>query len=269
MKQTLRFTVILLLAAGCLLQSGLRADDKKAKEPEKKKPAEDVVVNDSLINADLKDKVHTQSFCKSYTMKLEKGKSYQLELSSTAFAPTIRLENLAGAQVAAPINQFGGQRVVLLYDPQKTEDHQIIVTSPNGGAMGKFKLVVKDASAYSVLNVSSKLDQNDKQYAGAGNKKHKLFLVELEKGKTYQIDMTSGAFDSYLYLESPGSKHITQDDDGGGYPSARIIHTATETGKYRVIATYFSGGIGDFNLSARQTDGAGPDVNPKRFLDKK
>ena len=251
-------------AIGCLLiHANLGADDKKAKEPEKKKPEpfKTVVVDGELVNADLKDKVYAQSFCKTYTFKMEKGRSYQIEVASQAFQSAVRLENVDGNQVALAIDPVGNQRAVIIYEPTKTEDYQIVATTPNGG-LGKFTLFVKDATAFNILAINDKLTNNDPNYAPGGNKKHKMYLVPFEAGKTYQIDMRSNQFDSYLYLESPDKKVLAADDDGGGYPSARIIHKATETGKYRVIATYFSG-LGDFTLTVRQTDGAPPVIDRK------
>ncbi len=261
---------ILMVSLVCFLHSSLSAEDKK-KEPAVKKaePFKDVIVNGELINADLKDKVHTQSFAKSFTFKMEKGNSYQIEMGSAAFLPLLRLEDSSGNQIAQAFDQVGNRRAILLHQPTKTGDYQIVATTLNAGATGKFLLVIKDASANLVLSVNDKLNQNDKAYAGAGNKKHKLFFVNLEEGKTYQIDMQSKDFDSYLFFESPEGKLLAQDDDGGGYPSARIVHKAAKTGKYRVITTYFGGGgnLGEFNLTIRQTEGAAP-LNPKRLLDK-
>jgi hypothetical protein len=74
----------------------------------------------------------------------------------------------------------------------------------------------------------------------------------MEKGKTYQIDMVSKAFDSYLFLESPQGRQLAANDDGGGYPNARIVHTATESGKHRIITTYFGDGAGTFTLTIHQ-----------------
>ena len=71
-------------------------------------------------------------------------------------------------------------------------------------------------------------------------------------------------------FESPEGKLLAQDDDGGGYPSARIIHKATKNGKYRVICTYFSGAVnGNFNLTVRQTDGPPRTIIEKKAGDKK
>ena len=105
-----------------------------------------------------------------------------------------------------------------------------------------------------VLSVTDALNQNDAAYMG---RNHKLFVVEMEAGKNYQIDMVSTAFDSYLFFESPGKQLLAQDDDSNGYPDARIIHKATENGKFRVIASHFGNLAvgGQFTITIRVTDG--------------
>src|SRR5205823_1634775 len=85
-----------------------------------------------------------------------------------------------------------------------------------------------------------------------GGKNCKVYQVQLEAGRRYQIDMSSGEFDSFLYLYGPQNQFLTLDDDGGGYPSARIVWTPTATGPHRIYATYFGGGQGTFNLSIRR-----------------
>jgi hypothetical protein len=256
---------LVLTALGCLIQADLGAGDKKAKDPEKKipEPAPDIVVKGELINADLKDKIFMQSVCKTYTFKMEKEKSYFIEIASDAFPAHVRLENAEGRQVDADTSRFGAASA--FHRPAKTEDYTIVATTQNGGAIGKFTLTVKEVPAsdgkpIELKNENGKgaytgpLLKTDPGFNGAGGKRHKAFLFNMEKGKTYQIDMTSKAFDSYLYLQSPGGQALAQDDDGGGYPSARIIHKAAETGKHRIITTYFGIGAGNFNLTIRQTD---------------
>jgi hypothetical protein len=251
----------LALMTAAFLHSQLSAGDKK--KDADKKPAPDIVVNGELINADLKDKVHTQSYAKTYTFKMEKDKFYQISLVSKDFPVVLRLEDASGGQIDSEIARFGGANV--FYRCTKTDDVQIVATSQNGGAKGKFTLTIKeiigdDGKPIELKNDNGKaaakanLLKTDPVYKAAG-KKHKMFLFEMTAGKTYQIDMTSGVFDSYLYLESPEGKLLAQDDDGGGYPSARITMKAPSTGKHRIICTYFGGGAsGEFNLSIRQTD---------------
>jgi serine protease Do len=96
------------------------------------------------------------------------------------------------------------------------------------------------------------LNANDPLYK---NKKHKLFLFNMEAGKSYTIDMKSMAFDSYLYLEDPDGNLLAMDDDGGGFPDARITIKAAKTGKHRIIATYFgAGNLGEFTLTIKSND---------------
>src|SRR5262249_47491617 len=83
---------------------------------------------------------------------------------------------------------------------------------------------------------------------------HKTFVFHMEAGKTYQIDMKSTAFDSYLYLEDPDGSALVEDDDSGGKRDARIIHKATKTGKHRIIATELGNKSGEFTLTVRRTD---------------
>ena len=87
MKMVHPFRFALVVAAGSLLQSNILAGDKKGSEPEKKKvqPFKPIVINGELLNADLKDKLNQQSYCKTFTFKMEKGRTYQIELSSLAF----------------------------------------------------------------------------------------------------------------------------------------------------------------------------------------
>jgi hypothetical protein len=248
--------VVLTFAVGLLLRADLGATDKKKGEPAKKKKEQfkEVIVNGELINVDLLDKA-TNSYSKSFTYKMEKDKSYQIDLRTNAFQPYLRLENSTGTQVGVG----NGMPASIFYKPTKDEDYQIIVTS-QGNGVGKFILSIRDASASLVFSVTDKLAENDKVYVQ--NRKHKMFLVEMEEGKTYQIDMKSTNLDSYLYFESPDGKLLAQDDDGGGYPDARIIHKATKTGKYRVIASHFDGKLGEFTITVRHTTGEAPPNPP-------
>lgn len=259
MKVAARLSLVLSLWAACLLQSGMRAAEKKGKDADKKpESTKDVLVEDELRNADLKDKILQQSFCKTYTFKMEKDKTYHLELTSAAFPAHLRLENCAGASVGQDSSRFGAATIV--HRPAKTEDHTIVATTQNGGAVGKYTLSIKEVKDWDGKPIELKNNKGQASHTGPllttdplrNGKRHRVFLFEMQKGKTYQIDMTSKAFDSYLFLESPGGQQLAADDDGGGYPSARITHTAAESGKFRVITTYFGAAAGTFNLTIRE-----------------
>jgi hypothetical protein len=231
------------------------------------KPEEkiELQVNDQLVNADLKDKVRSECFSKIFTFKMMAGKTYQIDMVSAEIDPYLRLENSQGA--ALDENRKGGGKgnARLLYRAPKTDDYDIIATSTNPG-MGKFTLTVKELKGVGKpielvndkgnANYVGKLTGIDAVYKG---KKHKLFLFNMEAGKTYQIDMISKAFDAYLYLENPDGVQLAEDDDGGGNLNARIVYKAAVTGTHRIVATYYAanflgGAGGDFTLTIRQLD---------------
>jgi Ca2+-binding EF-hand superfamily protein len=112
-----------------------------------------------------------------------------------------------------------------------------------------------------------KLDEGEVDYEGnieeapekhRGKKYFKVFSVKFEKGKTYQIDHKSKAFDAYLYLENADGELLAEDDDGGEGLNSRIKFHAEKTGIYRIIATGVGGGRpGPFSFSVRLLNGSG------------
>jgi hypothetical protein len=125
------------VAAGCLLLQA-SADDKKDKEQ-----AKEVVVNGELVNADLKDRVRTQCFCKTYTFKMIEGKIYQIDMRSKVLDSFLRLEDPNGQQVSEDDDSGGNLDARIVYQAVMTGDYQIIATSFDQ-ALGKFTLAVKE-----------------------------------------------------------------------------------------------------------------------------
>ena len=268
-KITAMFTFA-MLAAG-LFHMGISAGEKKI-DKGKAKPIDPIVIMNELINADLKDKVISNSFCKTYTFKMDKDKAYQIELQSNNFRPYLRLENAKGTQVGADFDRLGNQSAVLVHRSTVTEDYTIVCTSLNANAQGKFTMTVKELTGDEGKPIELKLvkglakhDGNiirtDLKYEG---KIHKTYTVKFDKGSTYQIDHMAKAFDAYLYLIGPDGRVLAQDDDGGEGLNSRIIHKADATGDYRVIATSLGGSsVGAYNFQIRQTGGELPKEEKK------
>lgn len=84
----------------------------------------------------------------------------------------------------------------------------------------------------------------------------KVFGVKLEAGYFYQIDLVNAQFhvkkdlDPILRLADPEGTLLAEDDDGGGYPQARIFHTPSKSGEFRLAVTsYQVGQTGPFVLT--------------------
>jgi hypothetical protein len=105
-------------------------------------------------------------------------------------------------------------------------------------------------SADEGMQIMGKLSPDDPKdkMTGKPRKAHEFKMIA---GKTYQIDLVSRAFDSFLRLEDESGKQLAFDDDGGGFPNARILFKAPKDGTYRIIATSYDGKTGDYRLTAR------------------
>jgi hypothetical protein len=92
---------------------------------------------------------------------------------------------------------------------------------------------------------------------------HRVFLLQMEPGKSYEIEMESEGFDPYLYLEDPKTKVLVDVNNGKAYPKAQITHKATQRGKHRLVATTFDGNCGKFTLTVHELK-AMPPNKPKK-----
>jgi hypothetical protein len=84
-----------------------------------------------------------------------------------------------------------------------------------------------------------------------------IYQVRLKSGVTYVIDMVSAdqkALDPYLYLRDEKDNILAEDDDSGGGLNARITWRVKADGVYRIWATSFNNGRGEFTLTIRPKD---------------
>src|SRR5688572_3249537 len=97
----------------------------------------------------------------------------------------------------------------------------------------------RPASAQELLKVTDKLTADDPADKVKRNSKSKVHPFKMETGKGYKIELHSKDFDAYLRLENPEGNQVAFDDDGAGFPNARLIHLASKDGEYRIIVTSF------------------------------
>ena len=85
----------------------------------------------------------------------------------------------------------------------------------------------------------------------------KIHVVKLPAGKSVQIDMKSTDLDAYLRIEDSNGKQLAQDDDSGGNLDARIKFMVPKEDTYKIYATTFGGGTGNYTLTVKELGGAG------------
>jgi thiol-disulfide isomerase/thioredoxin len=119
------------------------------------------------------------------------------------------------------------------------------------------------------FKVEGKLTENDPKDKESGTP-FNAHPYKMKKGTGYVIDMVSKDVDSYLRLLDPSGKQVAFDDDGGGYPNARIVHKAANDGDYKIICTCFGQPMdglklyGNYTLTVREATKADLDkATPK------
>lgn len=112
------------------------------------------------------------------------------------------------------------------------------------------KLALQNGQA----TLQSNLTANDARDRRRPNSACKVFTISMTAGKTYQIDMikNAGGLDPYLRLEDPAGNNLAEDDDSGGFPNAQLHYACPQTGEYRIVATTFGGGTGNFTLTVAE-----------------
>lgn len=100
-----------------------------------------------------------------------------------------------------------------------------------------------------LMKVSGKLTNDDPADKVKTDSKCNIHKLKLESGKTYRIELKSKDFDSFLRLEDADGTQVAFDDDGGGFPHARLVYAAKKNGEYRIIVTSFDGKVGDYTLA--------------------
>jgi hypothetical protein len=269
MKFVLRTAALSLGVAAAVLVLG--AGPAAAQDKEKKEVAplvggtEIFRAENELKKDDPKDKVRTDSVSHMYTFFMRKGKTYVIDCESKEIDSYLRLEDSDGKQVAEDDDSGGYPNARIAFKCHKTDTYKIFVTTYGKGAEGKefgnygnYTLTIKaPARGLAFKNgkaeVQGMLAATDARDTVRQNMYCKIYPIHFKAGKTYQIDMVSGAIDSYLRLEDANKQQLAFDDDGGGFPNARIVFNAQNTGLYRIICTSFNANAtGPFTLTVKE-----------------
>jgi len=216
-------------------------------------------VDGTLKTEDGKDNVQKQP-CKVFTIEFKRGHNYKIEMSSKEIDSYLRLEDVTGKEVAKDDDSAGLVNARIQFHCRVDGAHRVICTT-YGGGVGPFRLTIQETPSAmatqlklkdAMAAIDGKLIGLDAMDAVQTRSVCKIYSVQLAKGKSYQMDMTSKDLDSFLRLEDAAGKELAKDDDGGGGRNACIQFACLESGEYRVIATTFFGGTGHFSLTIKE-----------------
>jgi len=228
-----------------------------------------VEIKDKLTDKEPKD-TFTKQASKVHEVKLTAGKTYVISMDDAndpaamlVFDPYLRLEDAAGKELARDDDSGGKLNARITFPCAKSDTYKVVATCLVG--TGSYVLRVREAEpakgkeddkVHTVgkdgLKIAAQLTRDDAKDPVLKVSFRKAYTVKMVVNKTYTIDMVSKDFDAFLRLEDATGKELARDDDSGGDLNARIIFRCPADGDYRIIATSFGAGVGNFTLQVRE-----------------
>jgi hypothetical protein len=197
------------------------------------------------------------------SLLMQAGKSYMVTVEGKGFRPIIAVD--PGGKTPAISEVSKSNKAEIYFTAPETKRYKIFVSglpSSENVSLLDYTIAVKEHQFRLGVVINERLSTTnaDPKYAGNG-RAHKEILLPVQAGLTYEIKFTlqGQGFDPYLYLHDGQGRLIGQDDDGDGYPNAKLIHTATQNGTYKIICTSLSALSGDCILKVTATRGANVD----------
>ena len=194
-----------------------------------------------------------------HSAKLTEDKIYLVAFKGKRSGTDIRL--LDGDNIVASGLVFGGEKTLKLV-LNRPASYRILVipheTAPPAPLEAAPDYTMQFAEAKTELAVKGELTVNEPA---------KVHSVKLQADKTYQIDLTSTAFNGYLILEDSAQKILMQRGDEGGerkgpprHQDPSIVFRPTKTDTYRITATTkpFPSVKGAYSLSVFEYPNAQP-----------
>jgi thiol-disulfide isomerase/thioredoxin len=254
----------------------LAGDAKKEQKPDPAKGTTGkpiLSIASELTDKDGRDPIAMDCYCKIHPIKLEKDRTYQIDLRSKDFDAFLRLEDPSGKPVAEDDDSGGDLNARITYKAAKSGEHKIFATTFRADATGKYTLTVievagekKVAAGPAPKAIELKVDAGkpatfEGQLTAADPKdregKHfKLFTISLQANIDYRIYMKGNAqVDAFVRLEDQAGKLI-REDEAGEQNDSEVKFAPGKPGVYRIIATtYKTGMTGNFTLTVTQQAG--------------
>lgn len=229
-------------------------EKKKDKEPAGA-AAKPIEIKGELAATDPPDK-KIGGPSKLHKVKLQKGKTYTIDLVSEDFDAFLRLLSPGGDQLAEDDDSGGNLNSRVQFSPAQNGEYQVVATSLDQKT-GNYTLTVRAAAPL----VAKKIKAGDTvmdTFVGTDpnlpeiRKRGRPYTIEMKADKTYTIDLMSNQFDAFLILRDKAGKQLAFDDDGGEGLNSRLRFQCPADGSYTIVATGLGSPVGEYTLQVRE-----------------
>jgi len=180
----------------------------------------------------------------TYTIQAQAGDLIELDLSSGAFDPVLRLTGPGGLEVENDDASATGRDSRVLAHAPETGAYTVTVTSFGPRERGRYRLTGRTSprplNTALASHVEADLASGDERL-DTGEYFDALTFTGRE-GDLVHLRLSSSAFDPYLIVRGPAGASFDNDDAAPGSTASAINATLPASGEYRVMATSFAPG---------------------------
>jgi hypothetical protein len=204
------------------------------------------------------------SYADVYAFQGTAGDQITIDMASSAFDTYLILWNSAGTKVDEDDDSGAGTNSQITYTLTSTGTWYVGANSLSVGDTGGYTLTLHCGGSGNncpILTISCGAQLSGTLSASdcllADGSYADLYQFAGTSGQVATIDLTSGAFDTYLVLSDPGGNIVAVDDDSGVGTDSRISYTLTQSGNWLLAANSLqSGVIGSYGLHLACTTGS-------------
>ena len=199
-----------------------------------------------------------------YTFSGDPGQTITILVDSTQIDPLVRL-SAGGEEVADDDDGGPGLNTRLVYVLESAEEHTIEVSSFGGDDIGGFTLQLLDGEQGQTdgttteppvtPTVMNALDTFTDTGTITESAPSTFFTLTVASGTRVVINVNraeGSTLDPLVIFRDGDGNELGRDDDGGGFPNARLEVTLPGTGEYEIEVTRFgTTSTGDFEITTQ------------------
>ncbi len=221
---------------------------------------------DSLVESDAKDTKLKASRCKIYTVKLEAGVAYRIDLSSKDFDTFLRLVDSTGKEVAFNDDVDLAAKNLdsrIIYIPAKAGEFKLVVTTFKAAATGNF--VLEMVRANDAEAAEARIDNQIETFAKLSAEDRKKLVLTVTKGlhdRGAKLNQADGmrAFKLGMELEIEDLKLARET-----YKDFVKTFAGAENERIASFAKFFNGALDNLDKLGKEIEIAGKTTEGKDF----
>lgn len=221
---------------------------------------------DSLVESDAKDTKLKASHAKTYTVKLDAGVAYRIDLSSKDFDTFLRLENAAGKEVSFNDDIDVAAKNLdsrIIYMPSKSGEFKLVVTTFAAGKTGNFVLEMVRASEAEAAD--ARMDNQIETFAKLSPDDRKQLILAVTKklhDRGEKLTQSDGmrAFKLGMELEIEDVKMARE-----SYKDFVKVFAGAEKKQIAAFSKFFESNLKNLDKLGKEIEIAGMTTEGKEF----